>query len=181
MSWRAGATPPCKALRSSQRRPAGPPKGSCEQTDRARSPLCVWLLPRQVVADYTSQKSLAMAEGGEEARASAAKEQVARQRAWLKRGRGDSIVKDKDLRPRKRHRKSCLQWIASVHNQASCASVVQRASTIRVCGHPCDVGRLDSAHDTSRKSPLSPPPPLRATACKGYRQLCVIVGPLVQF
>lgn len=77
------------------------------------------LVTAQVVADYVGTTEIAMVEGGAGGVAAAVAEQGARQRSWLKRCRGFSGVKNRDLRPRKRCRRSCLQWTLSLHNQAA--------------------------------------------------------------
>lgn len=80
----------------------------------------------QVVADFVSE--LDMVEGQtKQSLNDAIRQRMQRQANFLKRKHGSHIAST-DIRPRKKHRKSALQWLLSLDNQ-----VRVRPSVGRIC------------------------------------------------
>ena len=68
----------------------------------------------QVVPDFVSEAEIRAQGGDAQDAMEARQEAVKRQLVWLKRKRTGEA---KDLRPRKRHRRSTFVWIMCLHNQ----------------------------------------------------------------
>lgn len=82
-----------------------------------------------MIDDFGSEMAFRQAQGGETAKEEVASERVARQKAYMERARGE-VVPNKSLRPKKMHRRSALQWLVALHNQALLVPLSLRPSLL---------------------------------------------------